>query len=480
MLSTGDRGAVAGALGLALTKALTGCGAFSVSSEQAYEVATSIIQAAYQIPSIETGEADKASLELFHKVQAVLDTGPRLAAFQYASRYWEGRWLLSRMYRFQNQAQWTDVLARTATEQGMPAAIRLDMDEQLFLAPCVVATAHTLPMIFGIFGRPEAAFGVADEMIVDEAGQAPQELIAPVSAFAKRAIFLGDTQQIQPVRAFTPERDSAMIRSFVASEQLPADVIPDTCRVSAGSVMEMAVESSNFTALTLRYHYRCRPSIIAWSNDYCYGGALIPVRPEYEPREEDEAIPMLGYIRVSGKADRTTRGSIANPTEAAAAADWLFNHKAEIESRFGAPLHECVAVLTPYARQNIILKRLLQNRFKDHPDVILPKMIIGSVHQIQGAERPLVLFSAAVNTAPGAAFFDRTPNLLNVARSRATESFILLAAPAMLDRTDDKPFGRFAADIKARGRRLYTTNVTHDPQQPRPGAEVEAISMVAP
>ena len=151
--------------------------------------------------------AEGPALDLFHQVQAALDTGPRIAAFQYASRYWEGRWLASRMFRFQNPVKWGEFLARTATEKGMPAAIRLDMDEQLCLAPCIVSTAHTLPSIFGVYGRPETAFGVADEMIVDEAGQAPQDLITPVTAFARRAIFLGDTKQIEPVRGMTPERD---------------------------------------------------------------------------------------------------------------------------------------------------------------------------------------------------------------------------------------------------------------------------------
>jgi hypothetical protein len=455
MLATGDRGAVAGALGLALTNALTKCGHTAVSPEVAQERAAIIITQACQV-DFAAPRAEQAALDLFHQVQAAIDEGPRIATFQLAARYWEGRFLLSRLHRFQNSVEWRQTLSATATEQGLAAAIRLDMDEQLSLAPCIVATAHSLPTIFGVQGRPEAAFGIADEMIVDEAGQAQQELIGPVTAFAKRAIFLGDIEQIEPVRAVTPERDAVLARSFTMAERLPEDAVPDVCKVSAGSAMHLAMASSDFAPMTLKFHYRCRPAIISWSNQRCYDNGLIAVRPDYEPKDQDELIPTLGYIRVSGKPDRGVRGSIGNPTEAAAVADFLVNHRVEIETRFRAPLHDCVAVITPYARQNTIIKGILRQRFKDQPDVLLHKMIIGSVHQLQGAERPLVMFSVAVNKglADNVPFFERSNNLLNVARSRAAESFILVAAPSMIDRVDDTPFGSFAADIKANGVKL--------------------------
>src|SRR6202041_1378685 len=98
---------------------------------------------AYQIPSVNSAEGEEAAVQLFHKVQSALDVGPRLAAFHYASRYWEGRWILSRLERLQNQIEASASLARVAVEKGMAAAIRQDMDEMLYLAPCIVATAHT-------------------------------------------------------------------------------------------------------------------------------------------------------------------------------------------------------------------------------------------------------------------------------------------------------------------------------------------------
>jgi hypothetical protein len=474
LLSTADRGAVAGALGLALSKALTSCGPFSLPQEKAYDVATSIVQAAYEVPGLESGMAEGPALDLFHKVQAVLDTGPRIAAFQYASRYWEGRWLTSRMFRFQNPVKWAEFLAQTATEKGMATAIRLDMDEQLCLAPCIVSTAHTLPSIFGVYGRPETAFGVADEMIVDEAGQAPQELIAPVTAFARRAIFLGDTKQIEPVRGMTPERDAALVRSFLAAEKLDESSIPDKCRISAGSMMEMAVDSSSFTPLTLKFHYRCLPSIISWSNTHCYKEELVPVRQEHKPLDEDETIPSLGFIAVRGQVDRSNLGSIGNVREAYDTVDFLINHRAEIEARFMAPLHECVAVLTPYARQTMILRSALRQKFAQNEEVQITKMVVGSVHQLQGSERPLVIFSTAVDSPPGSAFFDKAFNILNVARSRATDSFILVASPGMLSRRDGNPFGFFAADIRDNGRRLYPR--PQEFAQPRPNETVARMS----
>jgi superfamily I DNA and/or RNA helicase len=99
---------------------------------------------------------------------------------------------------------------------------------------------------------------------------------------------------------------------------------------------------------------------------------------------------------------------------------------------------------------------------------------VGSVHQLQGSERPLVIFSTAVDSPPGSAFFDKAFNILNVARSRATDSFILVASPGMLSRRDGNPFGFFAADIRDNGRRLYPR--PQEFAQPRPNETVARMS----
>src|SRR5690606_1139240 len=68
-------------------------------------------------------------------------------------------------------------------------------------------------------------------------------------------------------------------------------------------------------------------------------------------------------------------------------------------------------------------------------------LVIGTVHALQGAERPVVLFSATYgsNDVGKSYFFDAGPNMLNVAVSRAKEAFILFGDPKVFQRSDQSP-----------------------------------------
>lgn len=53
-------------------------------------------------------------------------------------------------------------------------------------------------------------------------------------------------------------------------------------------------------------------------------------------------------------------------------------------------------------------------------------MVIDTVHSLQGAERPVVIFSMVESTQPSEKqFYDDGTNLINVAVSRAKEMFIV-------------------------------------------------------
>ena len=63
------------------------------------------------------------------------------------------------------------------------------------------------------------------------------------------------------------------------------------------------------------------------------------------------------------------------------------------------------------------------------------KVTIGTVHRLQGAERPIVCFSLVEGPdQAGGSFIDRDASLLNVAVSRAKRSFIVFANPGRLFR----------------------------------------------
>src|SRR5690606_39029806 len=105
-------------------------------------------------------------------------------------------------------------------------------------------------------------------------------------------------------------------------------------------------------------------------------------------------------------------------------------------------VQEIVAVITAYRPQADYLQDKLAKAF-DHARAASPgtwpstddigKMTIGTVHRLQGAERPIVCFSLVEGPQQSSSsFIDRDPSLLNVAVSRAKKSFVIFANPHRL------------------------------------------------
>ncbi|NDC39839.1 MAG: hypothetical protein EBZ48_17695, partial [Proteobacteria bacterium] len=153
-------------------------------------------------------------------------------------------------------------------------------------------------------------------------------------------------------------------------------------------------------------------------------------------------LPALGFVRVPGKEVRPLSGSLCNPIEARAIASWIHTHHDRLVEHYksiGGPetIENIVAVVTPYALQKTEIAMSLKDLG------VMAPITVGTVHALQGAERPVVLFSAVnskessphVRTKPSEncrgsrprAFWDKQSNILNVAVSRAKDSFILFS-----------------------------------------------------
>lgn len=66
----------------------------------------------------------------------------------------------------------------------------------------------------------------------------------------------------------------------------------------------------------------------------------------------------------------------------------------------------------------------------DLPADLAGKITVGTAHRLQGAERPIILFSAVYGTGSAqAGFIDVNPELMNVAVSRAKDLLVVFAAP---------------------------------------------------
>jgi superfamily I DNA and/or RNA helicase len=108
-------------------------------------------------------------------------------------------------------------------------------------------------------------------------------------------------------------------------------------------------------------------------------------------------------------------------------------------------MEELVAVLTPFKGQRPVLMNALRKAKID-----VNKLKIGTVHVMQGAEREIVLFSTVYGDGDvSVMFFDREnkPNLLNVAVSRAKDSFIVMGNSRIFEQNASTPSAKLGRHL---------------------------------
>ncbi|WP_252107970.1 MULTISPECIES: AAA domain-containing protein [unclassified Halomonas] len=401
---------------------------------QEIEQATIQLETAYQALGF------RALPAAFDTFDQGLDTTLRFQLFQLAVHYWEARWL-------EDCAERADELAKQAKgqeKQGL-AAVRPRWRRRMMLTPCIVSTLHSLPahMIHKVYEgpgqfRPDYLINEIDLLIIDEAGQVAPDVAGASMALAKRVLAIGDVHQIKPVATQSPTVDVGnLAHQGLLSAVEDYEALREGGRsVVDGSVMRIAQQASRYHYLEqaepgmfLREHRRCLNDIIAYCNDLCYQGLLQPLR---EKPATDADLPPFGYVHVDGRAESPPSGSRINRLEAITVAEWLATQRERLETAHGKPLEQIVGVVTPFKAQANLIEQECQAR---HIKVGSgeAEMTVGTVHALQGAERPVVLFSGVYSRHDDGGFIDSDPSLLNVAVSRAKDSFIVFGDMDVID-----------------------------------------------
>lgn len=127
----------------------------------------------------------------------------------------------------------------------------------------------------------------------------------------------------------------------------------------------------------------------------------------------------MGYAHVPGQAESTPAGSRFNRLEAYAIAAWLAKEKGRIEEAYGS-IEAAVGIVTPFTAQANAVRQALATMMPKE------KITIGTVHSFQGGERPIMMFSPTYGMGHnGRMFFTEDTRMLNVAVSRAKDSFLV-------------------------------------------------------
>jgi hypothetical protein len=379
-------------------------------------------------------EIDKLStsslnIELIHTIESELDQKLRHQAFGIATHIWECTWLIETQRQIKNP-----ILAKRSLQDEQEFQ-KKRWQRYAMLAPCFVSTFYMTPKFFSVSQNDEylPMLDFIDLLIVDEAGQVSSEIAGATFALAKKALVVGDIQQIEPVWSIPKAVDlgnlkkDGLLQGIYNAENMEQFGLS----ASSGCVMKVAQKASFYRkyepqrGMFLSEHRRCAKTIISYCNELCYEGKLEPkkedTKPENMPKLNDGfPLPHFGFLHTVGQAQKIC-GSWQNEKNGEVIADWLFQQLSPLKKHYDKELSEICAVITPFKKQASLIKSLLIQR-----DSELSKLTVGTVHALQGAERPIIIFSSVYDSNyRGSYFFDRNKNMLNVAVSRAKDSFLV-------------------------------------------------------
>jgi hypothetical protein len=348
------------------------------------------------------------------------------------------------------------------------------------ITPIFVSTMHALSRRIQHFSQKDkSSLAFIDLLIVDEAGQVSPEVGAISLLLAKKALIVGDCYQIEPVYNVSKNLDLNLFKSKFDLNELKEDEFElNIWNCHSSSIMKIAQKSSIWhqyddleKGLYLVEHNRCPIEIISFCDELIYKNKLkYSITSYYEKNNEPlyeshitSSLKKASYNLIRNKKLNSSNlhiitqkpwvfiendyecdgGTTLNRKEIDDILKWLDENYNYLKTNYpNKKLNEIIAIITPFKRQafeiinkgkkylfkNSELNSLKESLFyvpnKKDKVINTEKITIGTVHSLQGAEIPIVLFSNVYGfgsnvTSP---FIDRQPSIINVGVSRAKQS----------------------------------------------------------
>jgi len=299
-------------------------------------------------------------------------------------------------------------LRRESRGRGQAGAARLAQVEEARLAellPGLPLWTVTSLSVRSTVPQVAAAFDLA---VIDEAGQCDPASILPVLFRAKRALFVGDPQQLRPIGSLAHHKEEFLRRKH-GLERREFTRFTFSGR-SAYDLAHDALIERQGNSFLLREHYRCHPAIAEFFNEHYYDGELI-VRTT--GRDEGTGRQGLTWTHVEG-GSQTCGSSRWHPEQVTA----IVNELARLANR---GFDGSVGVVTPFREH---AKRIRDMAFRDVGPEQLKRwsFISETADGFQGGEKDLILFGLVGGGEGKSAtppFYSRDRNRFNVAVSRA-------------------------------------------------------------
>jgi hypothetical protein len=284
--------------------------------------------------------------------------------------------------------------------------------------------------LLSLGGSFELAPDSIDWLVIDEAGQCHPAYAVSGLARARRALLIGDVNQLPPVVNIS-ERDEARARRdaqvSIPRERMEGYRVHERGESSAQALADRAVPDRP----SLSDHFRCQAPIIGLCDEMCGYRLSVHTAPRSRAAQLASLRAPLLFAAVDG-AQQRARGSWSNADEADRVVALLLELGAA-----GIDWSE-IGVMAPYVGQVELLRaRVRAQRIPlatTGADTVEPeetglfgptgRLSMGTVHRFQGGERSIVLFSTVITDPRSLPFLDDRVNLLNVAVSRARDHLI--------------------------------------------------------
>ena len=246
------------------------------------------------------------------------------------------------------------------------------------------------------------------------------------SARCRRAVVVGDPQQLEPVVTLP----DALVVELLRHHRAPGELAPNRASVQtlADSVSRTGTDRlGRWIGLPLVVHNRCLDPMFSIANEVAYAGEMIFGRPG---SGGDHPWGPSRWIDVPRPDGAHFHGVDAEHVAALLRElDWSLPHD-DARGRSVAiisPFKEVVRALDRRVRAEVP-KLLSPDLRRDEQEVqkALEAVSVGTVHTFQGREKTAVVLVLGGGSPGARSWAASTPNLLNVAVARAKDRLVVI------------------------------------------------------
>lgn len=235
-----------------------------------------------------------------------------------------------------------------------------------------------------------------DMCIMDESGQCDiaRSLIPIIRA--ERLLLVGDTNQLKPVVLLDEKKQKIFQKALHIKNPHIYDYVH-------GSILSLMQQSDSISKkILLRYHYRCAPEIIQFSNSYYYDNRLHIENKLHGNVSLFDVVNHQGDKKNSYEEECSTIIHVLKNDE--------YKNKK-------------IAIITPFVNQaNLINKKLQEEK--------MTNVFASTIHKVQGSEYDVIFLSFALAQTTSSKTFDWVKDnkeITNVAVTRAKKELLICA-----------------------------------------------------